>query len=122
MDLIFYRRILGQITDSVYVKPSFHWDIIQGLTLDSSILYAQAQVAASTPSSRANPIDPSAIQLDPGQKGHKPLALELDNTLTLSPTRAFTGWVDVGFLKPLSGMDSGTSVAWMVDFGLATRF
>ncbi len=122
VDLIFYRRILGQITDSLYVKPKFHWDIIPGLMLDTSVLYAQAQVAASTPSSRATANDPSAIQLDPAHKGKKPLGLELDTTLSVSPTRAFTGWVDLAFLKPLGGMDTGTSVAWMIDFGLATRF
>jgi uncharacterized protein (TIGR04551 family) len=122
VDLIFYRRILGQITDSVYLRPNLHWDIIPGLALDTSVLYAQAQSAASTPSSAS--VDPSAIDspLDPSQKGKKPLGLELDNKISVSPTRAFSGWMDVGFLKPLGGMGSDTSIAWMVDFGLAARF
>jgi len=97
------------------------WDIIPGLTLDTSVLYAQAQVASSTPSS-ASVSDTPDSPLDPTRKGKRPLAFELDNKLSLSPTRNFTGWMDLGFLKPLSGMGSDTSMAWMIDFGLAARF
>ncbi len=122
VDLIFYRRILGQITDSLYFKPSARWNILSGLVLDTSVLYAQAQVASSTPSSAS--VNPTAIEspLDPAHKGKRPLGLELDTKLSLTPTRAFTGWVDLGFLKPLDGMGSDTSMAWMIDFGLAARF
>ena len=122
VDLIFYRRIVGQVTDSMYVRPNARWDIIPGLVLDASVLYAQAQVAASTPSSAST--EPLAIDspLDPRHKGKKPLALELDTKLSLSPSPAFTGWIDLGFMKPLGGMGSGTSLAWMIDFGLAARF
>jgi uncharacterized protein (TIGR04551 family) len=118
VDLIFYRRILGQVTDATYLRPSSRWNIMPGLTLDTSILYAQAQCASSTPSARAN----EQGGLDAAHKGSKPLALELDNKLTLSPTRGFTGWVDLGLLKPLGGMDAGSGFAWMIDFGLAARF
>jgi uncharacterized protein (TIGR04551 family) len=122
VDLIFYRRILGQVTDSVYLRPSLHATIFPGLTLDTSAIYAQAQVASSTPSSAS--IDPAGVDspLDPNHPGQRPLALELDNTIKLSPTKAFTGWLDIGILKPLGGMGSDTSIAWMIDIGLAARF
>jgi uncharacterized protein (TIGR04551 family) len=122
VDEIFYRRIIGNITDSVYLRPSVRWDIVPGLVLDGSALYAQAQVASSTPSSAS--IDPTGVDspLDPSHKGKKPLALEFDTKLSFSPTRAFTGWMDLGLLKPLSGMGTDTSIAWLIDFGLAARF
>jgi uncharacterized protein (TIGR04551 family) len=121
VDLIFYRRIVGSITNSLYLRPSLRWNIIQGLTLDTSLLYAQAQVAKATPSSAS--VDQSRDSpLDPAHKGKRPLALEFDNKLSFSPTRAFTGWMDVGLMKALSGMGSDTSLAWMIDFGLAARF
>lgn len=121
VDLIFYRRIIGQITDAAYLRPSSRWTIMPGLTLDTSVLYAQAQCASSTPSSRAltSGVDGT---LDPSHKGKRPLAVELDNTLSLSPSRGFTGWVDLGLLKPLGGMDAGSAFAWMIDFGLAAKF
>ena len=100
MDLIFYRRILGQITDASYLRPSTRWTIMPGLTLDTSLLYAQAQCASSTPSARS--VDPtlSTSGLDPAHKGKRPLAVELDNTLTLSPARGFTAWGDLGRDRP----------------------
>ncbi len=122
VDLIFYRRIIGQVTDATYLRPSTRWNIMPGLTLDSSLLYAQAQCASSTPSSRALSTGTEDSPLDPAHKGKRPLAVELDNTLTLSPARGFTGWVDLGLLKPLSGMDASSGFAWMIDFGLAARF
>lgn len=120
VDLIFYRRILGQVTDSLYLKPSIRWNIIPGLVLDSSVMYAQAMRPESTPSSSSR--EPLVPDSPLEERGKRPLALEWDSKLSLSPTRAFTGWIDLGLLKPLSGMGSGTSVAWMTDFGLAVRF
>lgn len=122
VDLLFYRRLMGQITDSVYLRPSSRWTIMPGLTLDTSVLYAQAQSASSTPSARSSdPSNPNS-PIDPSHKGKKPLAVEFDNTLTLSPARGFTVWGDLGMLKPLAGMDAGSGFAWMVDFGLAAKF
>jgi len=119
VDLIFYRRILGQVTDSIYLRPNTRWEIINGLVLNTSLLYAQAQCPSSTPSSSsAGPGENSPLD----QKGKRPLALELDNTLTLTPTHGFTGWMDFGLLKPLAGMGTGTSMAWMIDLGLAATF
>lgn len=122
VDLMFFRRVLGQVTDSTYVRPSARFTLMPGMTLDTSLLYAQAQCASSTPSSRSiagNPNNP----LDPQHKGKAPLAIELDNTLTITPTRGFSGWVDLGLLRPLAGMDAGGGAfAWMIDFGLAARF
>jgi uncharacterized protein (TIGR04551 family) len=121
VDNIFYRRILGQITDSVYLRPSVRWRFMPGLVLDASLMYAQAQIAASTPSSRsAEDLAPDS-PLDPNRPGHKPLAVELDSKLTFTPSNGFTGWLNLGAMKPLDGMDAN-SLAWMIEFGMAARF
>jgi len=120
IDLILYRRILGQVTDSWYLRPSLRWDIIPGLTLDTAAVYAQAMYAQSTPSSSS--VDPTEANSPLSRKGARPLGLELDNKLTLAPTTGFVGWVDLGFFQPLAGFGPGTSLAWMFDFGLAVRF
>ncbi len=120
VDLIFYRRILGQVTDSYYAKPSVRWTALPGLTIDGSVMYAQAQRAASTPSARSiTPTEDSP--LDPANPGERPLAIEMDLRATLSPSPAFSGWLDAGVLRPLGGMDA-SSWAWMIAFGLAARF
>jgi len=119
-DLIMYRRILGQVTDSWYLRPSVRWDLIPGLTFDGAAIYSQAMFSQSTPSSSStNPADAnSAID----SKGHSPLGLELDGKLTLSPGNGFKAWGDVGMLKPLAGFGTGTSLAWVFEFGVAATF
>jgi uncharacterized protein (TIGR04551 family) len=117
IDQIFYRRILGQITDSVYLRPSARWYAMSGLTIDSAIIYSQAQCASSTPSARSStPGGPP--DLNPGKR---PLGVEWDLKATVSPSTAFSGWFDVAAFKPLAGMDA-TGLAWMIDFGLAAKF
>ncbi len=121
VDLIFYRRILGQVTDSYYAKPSLRWNALPGVTIDGSVMYAQAQIASSTPSSASIAPGTEDSPLDPAHPGKRPLGIELDLRATVSPSPAFSGWLDVGVLRPLGGMDAD-SFAWMIDFGLAARF
>jgi len=120
VDLILYRRILGQVTDSWYLRPNLRWEIIPGLTLDSSALYAQAMFAQSTPSSSSR--DPASQNSPLSHKGARPLGMELDNKFTLAPTTGFVGWVDLGLLQPLAAFGDGTSMAWVFEFGLAAKF
>jgi uncharacterized protein (TIGR04551 family) len=120
VDLILYRRILGQVTDSWYLRPNLRWDIIPGLTLDTSALYAQAIFSQSTPSSSS--VNSNETNSPLSRKGARPLGIELDNKLTLAPTTGFVGWVDLGFLQPLAGFGGGTSMAWVLEVGLAARF
>jgi len=121
VDLMFYRRILGQVTDSYYAKPSVRWTALPGVTIDGSVMYAQAQIASSTPSSASIAPGTEDSPLDPANPGKKPLAIEADLRATISPSPAFSGWLDLGVLRPLGGMDA-SSFAWMIDFGLAARF
>ena len=120
VDQILFRRILGLVTDAIYLKPSLRWDIIPGLALDGSMIYSQAQLSQSTPSSSS--VDPAATNSPLATKGHSPLGLEFDGKMSFSPTSAFTAWTDLAALAPLAGLGSGTSMAWMFDFGLAARF
>jgi hypothetical protein len=109
------------VTDSYYAKPSVRWKALPGVTLDLSVMYAQAQIAASTPSSASIAPGAEDSPLDPANAGEKPLALETDLRATIAPSPAFSGWLDFGVLRPLGGMDAN-SFAWMIDFGLAARF
>jgi hypothetical protein len=111
---------LGLVTDAIYLKPSLRWDITPGLALDGAMIYSQAQLSQSTPSSSS--VDPAATNSPLATRGHSPLGLEFDGKLSFSPTSAFTAWTDLAALAPLAGLGSGTSMAWMFDFGLAARF
>ena len=51
--VILWRRILGQVTDAWYLRPSMRWDIFPGLVFDGAIIYSQALYSQSTPSAVA---------------------------------------------------------------------
>jgi uncharacterized protein (TIGR04551 family) len=121
VDLIFFRRILGGVTDAAYLKPSLRWNALPGLAIDGSAMYAQAIRPSSTPAAQGIVPGAPGSPLNPDNPGERPLALEFDLRTTIAPSPAFSGWLDFGVLKPLAGMDA-SAWAWIVDFGLAARF
>lgn len=92
VDLILWRRILGTVTDAWYLKPTFRWDVLDGLTLGAQVVYSQALFAESTPS-----------------QVNKPLGLELDLGVKYQSDDGFVFFLDYGLLKMLSGFDMSTT-------------
>ena len=105
VDLILWRNILGTVTDAWYVKPTFTWDVLDGLQLGAQIVYSQALMAESTPSSSS-----------------KPLGVELDLGLRYQSDDGFVFFLDYGLLKLLSGFDmhpTGSTVVFTSASGVA---
>ncbi|MGC4000205.1 MAG: TIGR04551 family protein [Anaeromyxobacter sp.] len=119
VDMILFRRILGNVTDAWYLRPSLRWDIFPGLTLDSAVIYSQALFSESTPSSASEDDSQDSRLTD---RGHKPLGLELDNRISLKTGDGFLTWGEIGLLQPLSGFGVDTSRAWVFNFGFAAKF
>jgi uncharacterized protein (TIGR04551 family) len=113
-DLIFWRDIMGQVTDAWYAKPSLHVDIVSGLAWDFATIFSQSLYKSSTPST--NP--------DTGAGGSTLLGLEADTKLSLSSDEGFSAWGAAGVFQPLAAFDGAgsTSRAWTLKFGLAARF
>jgi uncharacterized protein (TIGR04551 family) len=88
IDLILWRRVLGTVTDAWYLKPSFRWDVLDGLTLGAQVIYSQAIFATSTPS-----------------QVNKPLGIELDLGVKYQSDDGFVFFLDYGLLRMLSGFD-----------------
>jgi len=113
VDQILWRQIVGGVTEAFYVKPTFRWDILEGVGLRAQLVYSQALYAASTPS-----------------QTHAPLGFEMDLGFSYASDDGFLAWVDYGFLVPLSGLDfaptSGTTSslasAHAIRTGLAVKF
>jgi uncharacterized protein (TIGR04551 family) len=106
VDLILWRRILGTVTDAWYVKPTFRWEILDGLNVGAQIVYSQALFAVSTPS-RVN----------------RPLGIELDLGVKYQSDDGFVFFLDYGLLKLLNGFDittgSGSTTAITSPNGVA---
>jgi uncharacterized protein (TIGR04551 family) len=88
VDLILWRRILGTVTDAWYLKPTFKWDVLDGLQVAAQIVYSQAIFASSTPSGV-----------------NKPLGVELDLGVKYQSDDGFIFFLDYGLLRMLSGFD-----------------
>ncbi|MGA8892106.1 MAG: TIGR04551 family protein [Anaeromyxobacteraceae bacterium] len=94
VDLILWRRILGTVTDAFYLKPTFRWDVLDGLQVGAQVIYSQALFATSTPS-----------------QTNKPLGVELDLGVKYQSDDGFVFFLDYGLLKMLSGFDMSTTTA-----------
>jgi uncharacterized protein (TIGR04551 family) len=114
VDLILFRQILGQVTDALYVKPKFRWDLLPGLFLDAQLVYSRALEKRSTPS----------VATD-GSGGSANLGMELDAMLTYAAGDGFQAWLHYGILQPLGGLEppgGSTSRAQALAIGLAAKF
>jgi uncharacterized protein (TIGR04551 family) len=120
VDLILFRRILGQVTDAWYLKPSVRWDILPGLALDAALVYSQAIYSESTPSSASE--DGNVKDSPLTDKGKRPLGIEGDTRVTLTTGQGFQTWGEVGLLQPLGGLGADAGRAWVLNFGFAAKF
>jgi len=114
VDLVLFHQILGQVTDAVYVKPKFRWDIFPGLSFDGQLIYSRALESSSTPSAHAD-----------GSGGSANLGIEADGILTYSAGDGFQAWAQWGVLEPLGGLayqNQSLSLGHVLAIGLAARF
>jgi uncharacterized protein (TIGR04551 family) len=86
VDLILWRRIIGTITDAVYVRPMVRYRIGPMLTVEGSVVASFALEANSTPA------------------GKSPLGVETDVGLLYEQEHGFFARLDYGLLLPLSGL------------------
>ncbi len=115
VDQILWRQILGGVTDAFYVKPTFRWDILEGIGVSAQFVYSQAMYAESTPSGI-----------------HSPLGVEADLGFNYASDDGFLAWLSYGFLFPLSGFNvtptgsstalSPSGTAQAIRTGLAVKF
>lgn len=87
VDMILFRRILGTVTDTFYLRPSVRYSLLEGLGAQLSAVYSTAVYQASTRG-----------------KSH-PLGLELDFDLFYFFLDKFHAGLSYGVLFPLSGLD-----------------
>ncbi len=88
VDLILWHQLIGTVTNGWYVKPTFRWDILEGLNLHAQVIYSQAFNAAATPSGV-----------------NRPLGVEFDLGVKYQSDDGFVFFLDYGLLKGLSGLD-----------------
>ena len=87
VDLLLWRELIGGVTDGWYVKPTVRWEILPGLLGTAQVVYSQALLASSTPSTN-----------------HTPLGVELDLGVSYTSDDGFVARIEYGYLQPFDGM------------------
>jgi len=88
VDLILWRELIGTVTNAWYAKPTFRWDVLDGLYVWSQVVYSQALNAYATPS-----------------EVNRPLGVEFDLGMKYQSDDGFVFFLDYGLLKGLSGLN-----------------
>ena len=87
IDEILFRQIIGGVTDAVYFKPTFKYDIASGFDVHASAVYSRSIYSSSTPSTTDNS-----------------LGIEIDAGLRYQTDDGFFSGVTYAILFPLSGL------------------
>jgi len=88
VDQILWRRIIGTVTDAIYLRPRVTYEPISGLRLEGTLIASLAMEPASTPS------------------GERPLGVELDLSVSYRMEWGFMLRADYGVLFPLAGLNN----------------
>jgi uncharacterized protein (TIGR04551 family) len=92
VDLILWRRIIGQVSDAVYVRPSLRagpfGSVNHHIVLEAAVIDSEALNAVSAP----------------GQASH--LGMEIDLAARYRYERGFEAWLTYGVLVPGAGFDN----------------
>jgi uncharacterized protein (TIGR04551 family) len=91
VDLILWRRILGTITDAVYIRPMVRYRFGPMFTVEGAVITSFAVEANSTPS------------------GKSPLGVELNVGAMYEQEHGFFARLDYGLLLPLGGFTNVVS-------------
>lgn len=104
VDLIFWRQLVGTITDAWVIRPGVQYNLTEGLGARLDLVYSRALWAASTPSGSFS----YGPQQDPETRDFNPdpnLGLEADLKLFYMSEDGFHAWFQYGIFFPFAGLD-----------------
>lgn len=93
VDMLFWRQMIGSVTDAIYVRPSAIFEVAPGLEVFGSGTYSRAVFAESAPGWRAD-----------GTPGAPDLGIELSAGAQFQTDDGFIANVRYGALFPLAGL------------------
>lgn len=107
IDLIFWRQLVGSVTDALVFRPSIQYNFTEALGARLDIIYSRAMTAESTPSGAFNRDDGT---LSPLGTADQNLAVEGDVKLFYDSKDGLHAWLQYGMLIPLGGLDTEVQV------------
>lgn len=105
VDLIFWRQMVGAVTDALVIRPSVQYNFTEALGARLDIIYSRALFASSTPSG-------SFIRDYDGISGRSPLGnpdenlgIEGDLKLFYDSAEGLHAWIQYGLFIPFGGLE-----------------
>ncbi|MCA9555478.1 MAG: TIGR04551 family protein, partial [Myxococcales bacterium] len=105
VDLIFWRQLVGMITDAVVIRPSLQYNLTEGFGARLDLVYSHALHASSTPSGSFSVLTDDAGQDISLGKASGNLGLEADVKLFYDSDDGFHAWLQYGLFVPFAGLD-----------------
>jgi uncharacterized protein (TIGR04551 family) len=108
MDMILYRELLGNVTDSFYLRPKISYRITQGFNVFAAAIYSRAIYPSSTPSAATSSPDAN-------------LGIEVNVGARYETRDGFFAMIQYGALFPLGGFaaTSTTDSTTLVNLDIA---
>lgn len=113
VDLIFWRQMVGAVTDALVVKPSIQYDITEEIGGRLDIIYSRAFFAQSTPSGSLDSNFDLDIGGNSGGSFGNPdpnLGIEFDVNLFYKSMEGFNARLQYGLFIPMDGLDRQTFI------------
>jgi uncharacterized protein (TIGR04551 family) len=112
VDLIFWRQLVGMVTDAWVIRPGVQYNLTEGFGGRLDFVYSRALWAGSTPSGSfsygASDDDPLTNQkFEPNPN----LGLEADLKLFYASEDGFHAWLEYGLFFPFAGLDRRVQTA-----------
>lgn len=105
VDMIFWRQLVGTITDALIIRPSVQYNLTQGFGARLDLIYSRALHASSTPSGsfsqRTNEMGENISLGSPNAN----LGVEADLKLFYDSEDGFHAWFQYGIFIPMAGLD-----------------
>lgn len=105
VDMIFWRQLVGAVTDALIIRPGMQYNITEGLGARIDLVYSRAWFAESTPSgSLEGLVGQDGTDLGLGSPSAN-LGLEADVKLFYDSTEGFHAWLQYGMFIPFGGLN-----------------
>jgi uncharacterized protein (TIGR04551 family) len=98
VDYIFWRQLVGLVTDAVIFRPGVQYNLTEGLGARLDLVYSRAMFASSTPS--------ASLTLFPGKgDGDANLGIEGDLKIFYRSEDGFNAWLMYAIFIPFAGLN-----------------
>jgi uncharacterized protein (TIGR04551 family) len=104
VDYIFWRRLVGTVTDAMVFRPGVQYNLTEGLGARLDLVYSRAMFASSTPSASLPGIP--ALQQDQSAN----LGIEGDLRVFYNSEDGFHAWLLYALFVPFDGLNRGISM------------